>query len=77
MLACLEDRRAMCRAQPAEARKVLNDVLVKRMTWTPHSDAQGGYHAFTAECSLGRLVTGALQHAKRCWPQRGFDRQTS
>jgi len=47
-----------------------NDVLVKRMTWAPHSDAEGGYYTFTAECSLGRLVTGTLQHAKRWWPQR-------
>jgi len=73
MLAVLDDRRAMCREQPAEARKLLNDVLVKRMTWTPHSDAQGGYYTFTAECSLGRLVTGTVQHAKHWWPQGDRD----
>jgi len=70
ILACLADRQQMCREQPAQARRLLSDALTKRMTWTPHADARGGYYEFTAECSLGRVVTAALQHSKRWWPQR-------
>ena len=71
LLTCLAERREMCRAQPTQARRLLHDVLVKRMMWTPHSDDRGGLYEFTAECSLGRLVTGVLgQHPMRWWPQR-------
>ena len=69
LLTCVAERREMCREQPAEARRLLDDVLVKRMLWVPRPDARGGCYEFTAECSLWRLVSGVLGHPKRKWPQ--------
>jgi hypothetical protein len=58
--ACLAERRAMCRAHPSEARRVLDSVLVERMAWTPHGARRDAYVSFSAKCSLDRLVTGVL-----------------
>jgi hypothetical protein len=56
------DRRVM---KPDAARRLLGDIITKRMVWTPREDARGGYYEFTAECALDRLVAGILAGSKR------------
>ena len=63
VLARLAQWTQLMRRCPHETRQRLADLLTKRMMWTPRVDTTGFHYEFTAECSIGQLVTGVARAA--------------
>jgi len=60
LLLRLEDWRALFRRHVLEARQMLGKVLSGRVVFTPRATGAEWEVEYTAECSLGKLVSGIL-----------------